>query len=59
MIIKEWKVLYTVIIIPDWCFFFSYVLLDAFAFKPFLRVVAMTASLEPQVHKLGGLTLFL
>lgn len=61
MIIKEWKVLYTVIIIPDWCFFLSFVLQYAFAFKPFLHVVAMIASLELQVPKLGGscLTLFL
>lgn len=29
MIIKEWKVLYTVIIIPDWYFFLSFVLLYA------------------------------
>lgn len=54
MIIKEWKVLYPVIIIPDWYFFLPFVLLNAFVFKPFLRVVAMTASLKMQVHKLGG-----
>lgn len=54
MIIKEWKVLYTVIIIPDWYFFLSFVLLYAFVFKPFLHVVALTASLKLEVHKLGG-----
>lgn len=54
MIIKEGKVLYTVIIIPDWYFFLSFILLYAFAFKPFLHVVAMIAPLKLQVHKLRG-----
>lgn len=54
MIIKEWKVLYTVIIIPDWYFFLPFILLYAFVFKPFLRVVAMPATLKAQIHKLGG-----
>lgn len=54
MIIKEWKVLYTVIIIPDWYFFLPFVLLYAFVFKPFLCVVAMIASLKLQIHKLRG-----
>lgn len=53
MIIKEWKVLYTVIIIPDWYFFLPFIALYAFIFKPFLRVVAMFASLKLWVHKLG------
>lgn len=59
MIIKEWKALYTVIIIPDWYFFLPFILLCTFIFKSFLRVVAMIASLKLWVHKLGGLTLFL
>lgn len=53
MIIKEWKVLYTVIIIPDWYFFLPFILLYAFIFKPFLRVVAMFVSLKLWVHKPG------
>lgn len=56
MIIKEWKVLYTVIIIPDWYFFLSFVLLYAFVFKPFLCVVAM---IETAGSQTAGLTLFL
>lgn len=54
MIIKEWKVLYTAIIIPDWYFFLPFVLLYAFSFKSFLRAVVMIASLQLRVHKLGG-----
>jgi len=59
MIIKEWKVLYTLIIIPDWYFFLPFILLHAFTFEPFLHVVVVIAALELRVHKLGGVTLFL
>lgn len=55
MIIKEWKVLYTVIIIPDWYFFLPFILQYYSVFKPFfLFVVVLTALLKLWVHKQGS-----
>lgn len=54
MIIKEQKVLYTVIIIPDWYFFLPFVLLYSFIFKPFLLAVILIALLKLRDHKLGS-----
>lgn len=54
MIIKERKVLYTVIIIPDWYFFLPFALLYFFIFKPFLLAVILIALLKLRDHKLGS-----
>lgn len=59
MIIKEWKVLYTVIIIPDWYFFLPFILLYYSVFKPFSAFCSTDCTVETVGLQSGELSSFL